>query len=566
MTQTRALRLLAEMLAPSRRSLVLAVVLSAGQALAILPIALLVRDVFGHRIPDGEAGGIVLDGLAVLGLYLVATGLGAVSQRIVATAASELGCRLRLAALRRLHELPLDWFDGRRASELHAQIVPEADRVEDMARAVLGLTQSAVVALPLLVFAVVLSPLLTGMLVVLVPVLLLAARLATSILRGRVRTWRAAWLGYSEHVDLMLRTMTLVRARAADAHEVETAVDCTRTLADAAHQRARAQSVSGAVHGSVNSLAGVGVLIVGGVAVTRHALSLGDLLAFYAAAGLLLRQSAGASVATLQIAGGIESLSTLTAILDDPSPPPYVGRTQRPFDGGVSFERVSFGYGRRTVLDGVDLDVRPGEHVALVGPNGAGKSTVIALILGLYRPWDGCVRAGGFAYDDLDLDLLRRQIGYVPQSPLMRPGSIGENVGYGRPDAGRDELERAVGLAGLGPFVAELPAGLDTPVGDNGLRLSGGQAQRVAIARALVGAPRLLLLDEPTNHLDGDAVADVLAAVRALRPSPTVLTITHDRELAGRADRTLVLAAASGREAAPAGDRERVGSGRPVHR
>jgi ATP-binding cassette subfamily B protein len=340
----------------------------------------------------------------------------------------------------------------------------------------------------------------------------------------------------------MLRTMTLVRARAADADEVENAEDFTRTLADAAQRRARAQSLSGAVHGSVNSLAGVGVLIVGGVAVTHHTLSLGDLLAYYAVVGLLLRQTAGASTATLQIVAGIESLRTLTAILEDPAVPPYAGGTPRRFDGGVSFDAVSFGYGDQLVLDRLDLEVRCGEHVALVGPNGAGKSTVVALILGLYRPWEGRVRAGGFDYDELDPHTLRRQIGYVPQRPLMRPGSIRENVVYGRPDADADELDRALELAGLGTFVAQLPDGLDTLVGDSGLRLSGGQAQRVAIARALVGRPRLLLLDEPTNHLDGDAVGDVLAAIRAVDPRPAVLTITHDRDLAARADRAVLLA------------------------
>jgi ATP-binding cassette subfamily B protein len=541
MSQRRAFRLLAGMLAPSRRSLIVALVLSAGQALAILPIALLVRNVFTHRIPDRDDGGIVLDGIAVLGLYVLATGLGVTSQRIIASEAAELGRRLRLSMLKRLHELPLSWFNERRSGELHARIVPEADRVEDMARAALGLGQSALVGLPLLVFAVALSPLLTGMLVVLVPALLVVTRLATSILRRRVRNWQRAWSRHSAHVDLMLRTMTLVRARAADEEEVQAAVDCTRTLADAAQRRARAQSVSGAVHGSVNSLAGVGVLIVGGVAVTHRTLSLGDLIAYYAAVGLLLRQTAGASNATLQIVAGIESLSTLTAILEDPAVPTYVGGTPRSFDGHVSLQAVSFGYGGERVLDRLDLEVRPGEHVALVGPNGAGKSTVAALILGLYRPWEGSIRAGGFDYDDLDPNTLRREIGYVPQSPLMRPGSISENVAYGRPDADAGELERALELAGLGRLIAALPGGLDTVVGDSGLRLSGGQSQRVAIARALVGRPRLLLLDEPTNHLDGDAVGDILAAVRAVDPRPAVLTITHDRELAARADRAVML-------------------------
>src|SRR5262249_7002345 len=148
------------------------------------------------------------------------------------------------------------------------------------------------------------------------------------------------------------------------------------------------------------------------------------------------------------------------------------------------------------------LDVQPRTSVAIVGLNGAGKTTMGLLVTGFYRPVSGRLLADGIPYEQLDVASLRRQMGIVFQHSLIFPDTITANITYGYPDATPEQIERAAQLAGVHQFVANLPDGYQTYVGDDGLLLSGGQRQRIAIARALLHQPRLLVLDEPTQHLD----------------------------------------------------------------
>ncbi|ADB33811.1 ABC transporter, CydDC cysteine exporter (CydDC- E) family, permease/ATP-binding protein CydD [Kribbella flavida DSM 17836] len=182
-------------------------------------------------------------------------------------------------------------------------------------------------------------------------------------------------------------------------------------------------------------------------------------------------------------------------------------------------------------LDGFDLDLWPGEVVALTGPSGAGKSTVLAAILGFVVPEHGVVVAGGSAADEFEPELWRRQFGWVPQRPGLRSGSIADNVRLGRPLATDAEVRRALDLAGA----AELE--LDTPVGEQGQLLSGGQRRRVALARALVTDAPVLLLDEPTAGLDAEAEAAVVAGLRTT--GRTILLVAHRPALIEAADRVV---------------------------
>ena len=192
-------------------------------------------------------------------------------------------------------------------------------------------------------------------------------------------------------------------------------------------------------------------------------------------------------------------------------------------------------------LDRVDLDLRPGELVAVVGVSGAGKTTLGRVLLGLTRPDEGVVLAGGRPLTDADLDRWRRLVAWAPQHPTLIPGTVAENIALGRPGAAAAAVEDAAGLAGADRFVRRLPAGYDTVVGAGGHGLSAGQRQRLGLARALLRGGSLLVLDEPTVHLDAAAAGHVAATVDALRGSRTILLITHDLQLAARADRQLRL-------------------------
>jgi ATP-binding cassette subfamily C protein CydD len=186
-------------------------------------------------------------------------------------------------------------------------------------------------------------------------------------------------------------------------------------------------------------------------------------------------------------------------------------------------------------LNGFDLELRPGEVVALTGPSGAGKSTALAVLLGFVEPERGVVVAGGSAADEFDPVAWRRQFAWVPQRPGLRLGTVADNVRLGRPDASDDEVRLALITAGAGELA------LDKPVGEQGQLLSGGQQRRVALARALITDAPVLLLDEPTAGLDPDAEATVVAGLRST--GRTVLMVAHRPALIAAADRTVSVAA-----------------------
>jgi len=232
----------------------------------------------------------------------------------------------------------------------------------------------------------------------------------------------------------------------------------------------------------------------------------------------------------------LDLLAVDPTIVGGPGPLP------EPLQGGVRFEDVRFGYGAgRPVLDGFALAVPPGETHAIVGSTGAGKSTVVKLLLRFYDPQEGRVTLDGVPIDDVSLVALRRAIGYVGQDVFLFQGTVRENLAYGRPDATDAELERAARLAEAHEFIADLPDGYDTVVGERGQKLSGGQRQRLSIARAILKDPAVLVLDEATSAVDNETEAAIQRSLELVGRGRTVIVIAHRLSTVRHADRIHVL-------------------------
>jgi ATP-binding cassette subfamily B protein len=199
-----------------------------------------------------------------------------------------------------------------------------------------------------------------------------------------------------------------------------------------------------------------------------------------------------------------------------------------PGPGEVTFERVGFAYGPgRTILDGVTFRIPPGKKLALVGPTGAGKSTVARLLFRFYDPDAGHVLVDGQDVRDLTQGSLRAAMAVVPQDTVLFNDTIGYNIAFGRPDAPPVEIEAAARAAALHDFIASLPDGYSTLVGERGLKLSGGEKQRVALARAVLKRPRIIILDEATSALDSATECRVQAALAEICRGTTTLVIAH---------------------------------------
>jgi thiol reductant ABC exporter CydD subunit len=244
-------------------------------------------------------------------------------------------------------------------------------------------------------------------------------------------------------------------------------------------------------------------------------------------------------------ADGVAVAERMMALLDAPPSAAASGRLTplSPAEAPVRLEGVSFAYPSRPrlVLDRLDLELLPGETVALVGPSGAGKSTVAMLLLGFAEPTSGHITIGGLNLADCRLDLWRRQLAWVPQRPTVFRGTIADNIRLGAAAASEKDTREAAMLAGADRFIRALPLGYETVVGDGGRPLSMGELRRIALARAFVRDAPLVILDEPTADLDRTSADVVAEAIERLRVGRTVLLIAHRPELVRRADHVAYL-------------------------
>ena len=248
-------------------------------------------------------------------------------------------------------------------------------------------------------------------------------------------------------------------------------------------------------------------------------------------------------------ADGLAVAERMLALIDAADAVPASGsrRAPSPAEAPVRFEQVSFSYPARpvAVLDGLDLELAPGEAVALVGESGAGKSTVGALLLGLLEPESGRITIGGVELSSCDIDAWRRLTAWVPQHPTLLRGTVADNIRLGDPEASNPRVREAAALAGAHAFITGLPDGYATLVGDGERSLSPGERRRIGLARAFLRDAPLVILDEPTADLDPHSVAIVSAAVDRLRRDRTMLLIAHRPELVRHADRVVHLAGGS---------------------
>jgi len=232
-------------------------------------------------------------------------------------------------------------------------------------------------------------------------------------------------------------------------------------------------------------------------------------------------------------------IDTPADVTDAPGAPPLAVTR-----GTVRFEGVGFGYGDgRAILKGIDLEIPAGTTLAVVGPSGAGKSTLARLLFRFYDPTAGRITIDGQDIAGVTQASLRAAIGIVPQDTVLFNDTIGYNIAYGRADATPDDIAAAARGAAIAPFIASLPDGYDTRVGERGLKLSGGEKQRVAIARTLLKNPPVLILDEATSALDSRTEADILATLEAIERGRTTIVIAHRLSTVVHADRIVVLEA-----------------------
>ncbi|MBM7068154.1 ABC transporter transmembrane domain-containing protein [Actibacterium sp. 188UL27-1] len=378
--------------------------------------------------------------------------------------------------------------------------------------------------------------------VVIVPILSLGRRLRK--LSRENQDWIAASSGNASEALLSVQTVQ------AYTHEVASRAkfgDVTEKSYQSAKGRILVRATLTAIIIFVVFTGILGVLWIGARDVRTGLMSAGELVQFVIYAGIVAGSVAALSEIWGELqraAGATERLVDLLGAVDSVQDPPDPVPLATPSRGEIVFDNVGFRYPSRPAdkaLDEISLSVRAGETVALVGPSGAGKSTVLQMLLRFYDPDQGQITIDGVALPHMSRADFRQTIALVPQDPVIFADTARENIRFGRPAATDQEVETAAHAAAAHDFIAALPEGYDSYVGERGVMLSGGQKQRIAIARAILRDAPILLLDEATSALDAESERAVQDAVASLSADRTTLIVAHRLATVKQADRIVVM-------------------------
>ncbi|KUF10988.1 ABC transporter transmembrane domain-containing protein [Pseudoponticoccus marisrubri] len=391
------------------------------------------------------------------------------------------------------------------------------------------------------------SPKLTGLVLLIVPAVVVPILVLGRRLR-RLSRENQDWIAESSgNASEALTSVQTVQAYTHEALSRAAFSDVTEKSFDAARRRIWTRAGMTAIVIFLVFTGIVGVLWVGAWDVRAGGMSAGSLIQFVIYAVMV----AGAVGALSEIfgelqraAGATERLVDLLQAEDSVEDPATPRHLPQPVRGEITFDDVSFAYPARpdiAALDHVSLTIAPGETVALVGPSGAGKTTIIQLIQRFYDPASGQVCLDGVPLAEMERPAFRQHLALVPQDPVIFAASARENIRFGRPDATAEEVEAAARAAAAHDFLAALPQGYDTWLGERGVMLSGGQKQRVAIARAILRDAPVLLLDEATSALDAASERAVQQAVDRLSQGRTTIIVAHRLATVKKADRIVVM-------------------------
>jgi ATP-binding cassette subfamily B protein len=535
-------------------ALMLAAALGAAGAEIVIP--LLVKAVIDGPISHRDTGALIPLGLAATALGATEAGLSLYRRWVQASAVTGMERSMRDSLYAHLQRLDIGFHDDWQSGQLLSRATTDLSAIRRFAGfgIIFFITNVAtfVVVIVLLIRLNWWLGLITGG--IFLPVVAICTRFERRyrVLSRRAQDQQGDLATYVEEAATGVRVLkALGRRHEAAARHGEAAALVRATQMQKAKLRGTFWSGLDLVPNAVIGL----ILLLGALAVSRHALSLGGLVAFIALAlqlvwpieamGYILASGQEAATAAQRI---YEIFDTAPAITGPPGGPaaaagPGTAPPGRPGPRGrLVFDRVMFRHpgAPAPVLREVTLELAPGETVAVVGPNGAGKTTLLQLVPRLADPSGGRVLLDGTDVRDLPLTALRSMVGCAFEDPTLFSASVRENVSFGTPGAAEDAILAALAAAQAG-FVADLPWGLDTRIGEQGMALSGGQRQRVALARAILARPAVLLLDDPLSALDVHTEARVTRALARVLADATALIVAHRPSTVMLADRVALL-------------------------
>jgi ATP-binding cassette subfamily B protein len=491
-------------------------------------------------------GAFLLSALIVWVMTYVQTYLvGWVGQRALAD--------LRIRIFTHLQSLPIGFYESRPAGVLISRMTNDIEALDSLVTdSVVTLFQAGLTLIGTIVILLTLDVKLALITFAIFPLLAAGSlwfRLASA---GAFRRTRETIGAITAYLQETLSGIRIVRSFGQEPYHEAQFAELNAENRDA---NMRTVKLNAAYFPAVEMLSGVAIAVIvlyGGYQAIEGSITAGTVVAFIAALSYLFDPIQQLSQLYTTYQSGMAALEKIFQLLDvRPDLEDRPGALALPrIDGGIRFEDISFAYARRRgsedgepvlALDGVSLQVEPGETVALVGATGAGKSTMAKLVARFYDPTEGRVLVDEHDLREISSSSLRSQMGIVPQEAFLFSGTIRENIAFGRPDATDEEVRAAAAAVGVDEFISELEHGYDTEVGERGAQMSAGQRQLIAFARALIADPRILVLDEATSNVDLHTEGRIEEGLRRLLAGRTAIVIAHRLSTIRQAERIVVL-------------------------
>ncbi len=463
---------------------------------------------------------------------------------VIAWVSERIAADLRNQTYAHLQRMSLEFFGGKRTGDLISRVSSDSDRIcyflsvhlLDFVNDVLMILMTAVILLciDLRLALATLVPL---------PLIVYLVHQVRSRLRGGFQLGSRAWADMTSVLADAIPGIRVVKAFAQERREVDRFRRANDRVLHANDRVNRLWSFFGPVITLLTDGGLLVVWIVGVWQVFNNNLTVGTLTLFLAyisrfymrldSMSRMLSATQRAAAAAQRVFGVMDREATVP----EPVHPVHPGRLR----GRIEYRDVAFRYGTRSVVEGVNLTIEPGEMIGLVGPSGSGKTTLVNLACRFYDVAEGAILVDGTDIRSFPIEEYRKHIGLVLQEPFLFYGTIAENIAYGRPDARREELIAAAKAARAHEFILRLPDGYDSLVGERGQSLSGGERQRISIARALLIDPRILILDEATSSVDTETEREIQLALDNLIRGRTTIAIAHRLSTLSRANRLVVM-------------------------
>ncbi|TFG43653.1 MAG: ATP-binding cassette domain-containing protein [Bacteroidia bacterium] len=513
--------------------------------------SLLFPKYLGNMVDIANKGGIVREisrtGLLLLAIVVVQAVFSYLRTRIFVTVTEKTLASIRQHIYNHLIKLPMSFFSERRVGELNSRISADISILQhSLTETLADLLSQILVIAGAMTFMMISSFRLTLFMLAVVPPMALLAFFSGRAVRRYSRKAQSYVAESNTIVEETLQGIQNVKAFTNELFETDRYREKTDEVARAGIKGGQYQAALSFI--VLGFFVAMGLVIWrGSILIARGQMEAGQLFSFVIYSGFIAGNIAGMAGVYTRLQRTIGAAEKLLLILDEPTEKldrTYIPEPANLLHGQISFAHVDFRYPSRdeiTVLHDVTFSIEPGQEIAFVGPSGAGKSTLVSLLLRFYEPTSGMILFDGHDSRSFPITSLRHQMAIVMQDVFLFGGTIKENIAYGKPGAGEQEIIDAAVQANAWDFIQSFPDKLNTVVGERGVQLSGGQRQRIAIARAVLKNPTILILDEATSSLDSESERSVQEALEKLMQGRTSVVIDHRLATVRKADKIIVL-------------------------